>query len=79
MLDNMKNRGRKMTKLKERGKAKIDSVEADRVYNSEEVAKMLQCCPVTVRRMIKKGFLKGKKTGQGFKVLGQSISDYLTE
>lgn len=71
-----KVRGKRLTSQK--SCLKIDTIEAARVYNSAEVAQMLQCCPVTVRNMIKEGFIKGKKTGQGFKVLGSAITDYLT-
>lgn len=49
----------------------------DKIYNVEEVAKMLQVSTKTITRRIKSGELKASKIGKYWRITGQSITDYL--
>ena len=52
-------------------------IQEKAIYNAGEAAELLQCNRYSVRQLLRKKLLKGKKAGQGWKITGRAILDYL--
>lgn len=52
-------------------------IKPDKIYSISEVAKMLKVKTDIVRILIKRGDLKARKLHGKYKILGQSIKDFL--
>ena len=48
-----------------------------KLYTAEQVAKILQMNLVVVRRKLRSGEIKGKKTGKLWRVSEQALKNYL--
>ena len=52
-------------------------IETNKVYTTKEVCQILQISEVTTRLYCRTGKIKSTKAGKGWKILGQSIIEYL--
>ena len=52
-------------------------IRDDAVYTVSEVATILQVTDKTVRAILKRGEMQARKIGQEWRVLGESLKDYM--
>ena len=54
-----------------------EQIQSQAIYDTKDAAKLLMLHPYTVQRLIREGSLSAKKMSKGYRILGQSLIDYI--